>query len=178
MAVQAFIMASLLATTLLAFEPTAIQAEGLADNTLRGFRVFRGSEESVLEGLSPQERLDVAAKYGESYVVELTSSSQAAAAQGGASINLDCLPWCNMSSQLIEGTVQWKFIQLDQFGNISKLLLNFNLKFAGLLSSDHINIISESCMTKVIILYCIVLTSMECVHFNFYHKFLQLVYLK
>ena len=124
MAVQAFIVAALLArTTLLAFEPTAIQAEGLADNSLRGFTVFRGSEESVLEGLSPMERLDVAAKYRESHVIELTSSSQAAAAQEAASINLDCSPLLNgLHGGINNGSIRWRFIQLDRFGTPRKLV--------------------------------------------------------
>ena len=124
MALQAFIVATLLATTLFAFEPTAIQAEGLADNTLRGFTVFRGSEESVLEGLSPMERLDVAAKYRESYIIELTSSSQAAAAQEAASINLDCSPQLNhygLHGGINNGSIRWKSIQLDQLGTPRKL---------------------------------------------------------
>ena len=77
----------------------------------------------MLEGLSPQERLDVAAKYGESYVVELTSSSQAAAAQEGASINLDCSPLRNrLHGGIYDGSIRWKYIQLDEFGSPSKLV--------------------------------------------------------
>lgn len=83
-------------------------------NISTGFRVFRGSEQSILEGLSPRERLDVAAKYHESHIVELTSSSQAAVSQGGARISLDCLP---QLSEVPGGSIQWKFIQLDEFGN-------------------------------------------------------------
>ena len=90
------------------------------DPPTSGFKVFKGNEQNILEGLSPREHLDVAAKYGESHVVELTSSSQAAVSQQGANINLDCLLWRNGSSQLQNGTIQWKFIQLDQFGKPRK----------------------------------------------------------
>ena len=41
-----------------------------------------------------------------------------------AEIVVDCLPWRNMSSQLQDGTIQWKFIQLDESGNPSKLSNN------------------------------------------------------
>ena len=73
----------------------------------------------MLEGLSLQERLDVAAKYGESHVVELTYSSQAAVAQENTSINLDCLP---QLSQVPEESIKWKYIQLDELGNQRKPL--------------------------------------------------------
>ena len=106
MAVQASILAVLLISSTLTFEASAGGT---------GFKVFRGSEQSILEGLTPRERLDVAAKYGESHIVELTSSSQAAVSQENAMINLDCLPWRSGSSQLQNGTIQWKFIQLDRF---------------------------------------------------------------
>ena len=109
MAIQA-VQAILLLSTLLLLEIILVQA---------GFkvRVFRGNEQHILEGLSARERLRVAAKYGTSHIVELTSSSQAAVSQQGANINLDCLPWRNVSSQPQNGTIQWKFIQLDEFGN-------------------------------------------------------------
>ena len=102
MAVQAK-LAVLLISSLLVFN----------DASAVGFRVFRGSEQSMLEGFSPRERLDVAAKYGESHI------DQAAVAQENASINLDCLP---QLSQVPEESIKWKYVQLDEFGDQSKSL--------------------------------------------------------
>ena len=77
------------------------------------FRVFRGAaEERELEQLSDVEKLQVAAKYGESYVVELTNTSQSAVAQEYVNLFLDCSPWLSQNA-----TIEWTFIQLDEFGN-------------------------------------------------------------
>ena len=111
MAVQA-ILAVLLISSILAFEA----ARDININST-GFRVFRGSELSILEGLSPRERLDVAAKAYTSHIVNLTSASQAAVAQEKANINLDCLP---RLSEVPGESIKWKFILLDEFGASGK----------------------------------------------------------
>ena len=120
MAVQA-IMAVLLASCL--FE-TPVKAVSIIEIETEGFRVFRGSEQRELEGLSDRELLEVAAKFPSINIVALTSESQTAVTQEDVSLSLDCLPWRNGASQLQNGTIQWKFLQLDEFGNTyGKLLL-------------------------------------------------------
>ena len=111
MALQAM-LAVLLVSSTLTFEASAGDI-GIST----GFMVFRGSEQSILEGLSPRERLDVAAKAYTSHIVNLTSASQAAVAQEGVNINLDCLP---RLSEVPGGSIMWKSIQLDEFGNPGK----------------------------------------------------------
>ena len=90
----------------------------LFDAVQAGYRIrtFRGSEQSLLEGYSARELLDVAGKYGSSHIFQLTAPSQTVVSQQGVTIVLDCLPWRNMS-QLHNGTIQWKYIQLDASGN-------------------------------------------------------------
>ena len=120
MAVQA-IMAVLLASCLL---ETPVKAVSIIEIETEGFRVFRGSEQRELEGLSDRELLEVAAKFPSINIVALTSESQTAVTQEDVSLSLDCLPWRNGASQLQNGTIQWKFLQLDEFGNTyGKLLL-------------------------------------------------------
>jgi hypothetical protein len=97
----------LLITSLLLFE--VVQA---------GFdaSIFRESEESLLEEYSDRELLDVAAKYNTWHIVSLTTPSQTAVSQQGTTILVDCLPWLNRC-HLQNGTIQWKYIQLDHYGN-------------------------------------------------------------
>ena len=81
------------------------------------FRVFSGPDlQGLAERLPPDslERLAFAARKGESHVVRLTRSAQLGIAQEGAGISIDCLPWL---SRFSGGSIQWKSIQLDEFGN-------------------------------------------------------------
>ena len=89
------------------------------------FRVFSGPDlQGLAERLPPHspEALAFAARTGESHVVRLTRSAQLGIAQEGAGISIDCLPWL---SRFSGGSIQWKSIQLDEFGNpYSESLLN------------------------------------------------------
>ena len=89
------------------------------------FRVFSGPDlQGLAERLPPHspEALAFAARKGESHVVRLTRSAQLGIAQEGAGISIDCLPWL---SRFSGGSIQWKSIQLDEFGNpYSESLLN------------------------------------------------------
>ena len=79
------------------------------------FRVFRGATEvSELQQFSDVNKLQVAAKSGESYVVELTNASQAAVAQEDVSLSLNCLPW---QRRVSNGSIEsrWLIVQLEQF---------------------------------------------------------------
>ena len=87
---------------------------GVVCSTESGFRVFAGQDERSLEGLSPQERLEVAAKTGEMITVRMNETSQTGITQEGVYLAIDCSPWL---SQFPGGSVQWSFIQLDEFGN-------------------------------------------------------------
>ena len=100
-------------------------ASSLLETTVSGFTVFRGSQQRVLDGLSPRERLGVAARFPAAHIIRLTHTSQAAVSQEGVSLSLDCLPWLNESSQLQRGTIRWTFIQLDEFGNPECRQLHF-----------------------------------------------------
>lgn len=83
---------------------------------LAQFVVFRGDEVSQLLNLTKVERLEVAARSGETHLVELTEPTQGGAVQGDVSLNIDCLPWLEQNS---EGSVaSWFFIQLDECGNV------------------------------------------------------------
>ena len=84
------------------------------------FRVYRGDEVRELEVLSDPEKLEVAAKTGESQIVELVSDSQAAVVQSGVSLSVDCLPWLNQSLEngTSDAMIRWSFIQLDKSGNM------------------------------------------------------------
>ena len=84
------------------------------------FRVFRGSDESQLDGFTPKEKLAIAAKAGETQVVRLTGASQSAVVQEDVSLSLDCLPWLD---QFPNGSIRWYFIQLDEFGNIEGITI-------------------------------------------------------
>ena len=64
--------------------------------------------------LSYPQRLSIAAKSGESYIVELTKNSQCAVTQENVNLNVDCLPWLN---QFPEGSIHWNYIQLYDIGN-------------------------------------------------------------
>ena len=86
-------------------------------------RIFRGSEESqLLDEYSDLELLDIAAKYNTWHIVSLTTPSQTAVSQQGTTILVDCLPWLNRC-QVQNGTIQWKFIQLDYQGNPGQPIL-------------------------------------------------------
>lgn len=83
---------------------------------LAQFRLFRGDETSQLQLLTDLERLEVAARSGETHVVELTEAAQGGVVQGDVFLNIDCLPWLNQNP---EGSViRWLFIQLDANGNV------------------------------------------------------------
>ena len=86
---------------------------GVVCSTESGFRVFAGQDERSLEGLSPQERLEVAAMAGEMITVRINGSSQTGIVQEGVHLAIDCSPWL---SQFPGGSVEWSFIQLDEFG--------------------------------------------------------------
>ena len=81
------------------------------------FRVFTDPDlQDLVERLPPHspEALAFAARSRESHVVRLTRSAQLGIAQEGAGISIDCLPWL---SRFPGGSIQWKYIQLDEFGN-------------------------------------------------------------
>ena len=81
------------------------------------FRVFSGPDlQGLAERLPPYspEGLAFAARTRESHVVRLTRSAQLGIAQEGARIDIDCLPWL---SRFPGGSIRWKYIQLDEFGN-------------------------------------------------------------
>ena len=81
------------------------------------FRVFTGPDlQGLAERLPPfsPEGLAFAARTRESHVVRLTRSAQLGIAQEGARIDIDCLPWL---SRFPGGSIQWNYIQLDEFGN-------------------------------------------------------------
>ena len=84
------------------------------------FEVFRGDEAlRNLTLLSDPEKLAIAAKTGETHVLELNQEVQAAVVQEGVSLNIDCLPWLNQTDpDLDEYMIRWTFIQLDKFGNV------------------------------------------------------------
>lgn len=90
------------------------------------FTVFRGAENLTrLQLLSDQEKLAVAAKTGETHILRLTEEVQGAVVQEDVTLNIDCLPWLlqQQNQELpeqppIEYTIQWSFIQLDEFGNV------------------------------------------------------------
>ena len=89
---------------------------GLLGSTVRAqFRVFSGAEKGELERLSDPEKLQVAARTGETHLIRLTNDSQSAVAQEGVNLNIDCLPFLE---QFPGGSIQWTFIQLDEFGNV------------------------------------------------------------
>ena len=86
-------------------------------SSAHGFRVFYDPDLRDLgDRLPPDspERLAFAARKGESHVVRLTRSAQLGVAQEGAGISIDCLPWL---ARFPGGSIQWKYIQLDEFGN-------------------------------------------------------------
>ena len=78
------------------------------------FMVFRGDEVSELELLSDLERLEVAARTGDTQIIELTEASQGAVVQETVSINIDCLPWLNQNPG--GSMIRWTVVQLDEFG--------------------------------------------------------------
>ena len=81
------------------------------------FRVIRGAENvTMLQLLPDSERLAIAAKTGETHILELTSAVQGAVVQEDVTLNIDCLPWLLQNP---EGSmIRWTFIQLDEFGNV------------------------------------------------------------
>ena len=86
-------------------------------SSAHGFRVFYDPDVRDLGDRLPPfspERLAFAARKGESHVVRLTRSAQLGIAQEGARIDIDCLPWL---SRFPGGSIQWNYIQLDEFGN-------------------------------------------------------------
>ena len=80
------------------------------------FVVFRGDEVSQLQNFTEVEKLEVAARSGETHFVELTELTQGGAVQGNVSLNIDCLPWLEQNSEGSEA--RWFFIQLDECGNV------------------------------------------------------------
>ena len=79
------------------------------------FRVFRGGELNQLKLLSGLERLQVAARSGETQIIELTEAAQGAVVQESVSVNIDCLPWLNQNPA--GSMIRWTLVQLDEFGN-------------------------------------------------------------
>ena len=110
--------------------PTSLAGRDLLYNCpASNFRVFNGQDVQDLGSRLPPgspERLVFAAKSGESQVVRMTRSSQLGIAQEHANINLDCLPWL---SRFPGGSIQWKFIQLDEFGSTLGNFIKFLLMF-------------------------------------------------
>ena len=102
--------------------PTPINSAGGRDVRFNqcpasNFRVFTGPDlQDLAERLPPfsPEGLAFAARTRESHVVRLTRSAQLGIAQEGARIDIDCLPWL---SRFPGGSIRWKYIQLDEFGN-------------------------------------------------------------
>ena len=90
------------------------------------FTVFRGAENLTrLQLLSDREKLAVAAKTGETHILRLTEEVQGAVIQEDVTLNIDCLPWLLQQQNLetpeqppVQYTIQWSFIQLDEFGNV------------------------------------------------------------
>ena len=91
------------------------------------FEVFSGDERlAMLQLLSDLEKLAVAAKTGETHILELTEAVQGAVVQQDVTLNIDCLPWLQRNrlelNQLEQNpdelTIRWSFIQLDEFGNV------------------------------------------------------------
>jgi hypothetical protein len=103
-------------------------ANTLDCSSARSFRVFYDPDVRDLgDRLPPNspERLAFAAKLlkpGESHVVRLTRSAQLGITQEDARIDIDCLPWL---SRFPGGSIRWKYIQLDEFGNPLGRLLKF-----------------------------------------------------
>jgi hypothetical protein len=102
--------------------PTPTNSAGVRDLRynqcpVSNFRVFTGPDLRGLEDRLPPnspERLAFAAKPGESRVVRMTRSAQLGITQEDATIDIDCLPWL---SRFPGGSIQWKYIQLDELGN-------------------------------------------------------------
>lgn len=94
------------------------------------FEVFRGDERLAMLQLLPDvEKLAVAAKTGETHILQLTEAVQGAVVQEDVTLNIDCLPWFEQNleqnleqNQLEQNSdaymIQWSFIQLDEFGNV------------------------------------------------------------
>ena len=81
-----------------------------------GFRVFYEKDEQYLANISKPELLQFVAKPGESQVIRLSRSSQIGFVQEGVKLNIDCLVW--LESQFRgRGSIQWYFVQLNDFGN-------------------------------------------------------------
>ena len=78
------------------------------------FRVFRGDEENELSVLTDRERLEVAARTGGMFTIEITGPSQAAVVQEEVTINLDCLPWLLQNPD--DYVIRWTVVALDEFG--------------------------------------------------------------
>ena len=83
---------------------------------LAQFVLFRGDEVSQLQNLTKVERFEVAAKSGETHIVELTEDTQGGVVQSDVSINIDCLPWLKQNSEGAEAS--WFIVQLDESGNV------------------------------------------------------------
>ena len=86
------------------------------------FSVFRGTQNvTLLQNLTDLEKLAVAAKSGETHILELTSDVQAAVVQEDVTLNIDCLPWLLQNPDGF--VIRWSFIQLDEFGNVASTYL-------------------------------------------------------
>lgn len=81
------------------------------------FKVFRGFEDvEKLQRLSDLEMLMIAAKNGETHILELTDAFQAAVVQENVTLSIDCLP--RLLQNPTGYMIRWKFSQLDEFGNL------------------------------------------------------------
>ena len=87
---------------------------GAVEAQSEDFRLFSGADERELELLSDPELLEIAAKTNDVVNIRLTGASQSGVAQEGVNVNIDCLPWLR---RFPGGSIEWTFIQLDEFGN-------------------------------------------------------------
>ena len=85
------------------------------------FELFSGADERRLELLSDRELLEIAAKTNDVIIIRLTEASQSGVAQEGVNVIIDCFPWL---SRFPGGSIEWTFIQLDEFGNPTGTCIN------------------------------------------------------
>ena len=87
----------------------------------------------MLQLLPELEKLAVAAKTGETHILQLTEAVQGAVVQEDVTLNIDCLPWLEQIQNQFEQNqleqnqleqdsdaymIRWSFIQLDEFGDV------------------------------------------------------------
>ena len=82
------------------------------------YRPITGDEERSLQLSQDPELLAIAARTGESIIIEIDNSSTTAIAQEGVNVNIHCLPWLQ---RFPDGSIQWSRILLDLEGQ-SKLI--------------------------------------------------------